>query len=113
MQFSRENIKDGTNEFAVKDFHTHLMEVHAENYNSEDYEKVRENLLEQVDTFLVNGSQWMFDSVASYDINVAKFRRFKGRSYVKLPDVLRNKKAYLNIKSYGQSLKQDFLGMGK
>ena len=100
MQFSRENIKDGTNEFAVKDLHTYMMEVYAGNYNSEDYEKVKENLLEQVDTFLENGSQWVFDSVESYDINVAKFSRFKGRSYVKLPDVLRNKKAFLNIKNY-------------
>ena len=69
INFVRDNIKDGNNEFAVKDFHTHMMEVHAGHYNSEDYEKVKENLLEQVDTLLENGSQWIFDRVESYDIN--------------------------------------------
>ena len=48
-----------------------MMEVNARHYNSEDYEKVKENLLEQVDTFLENGSEWKFDQVESYDINVA------------------------------------------
>ena len=57
-----------------------MMEVHAGHFNSEDYETVKENLMEQVDTFLENGSEWKLDRVESYDINVATFKRFKGQS---------------------------------
>ena len=62
-------------EFALKDFHTNMMEIHAGNFTSEDYEAIKENLLEQVATYQEHGSGWTFDRVESYDINVATFQR--------------------------------------
>ena len=77
-----------------------MMEIHAGNFTSEDYETVKENLLEQVATYQELGSGWTFNRVESYDIDIATFNRINGKSYVELPKVLRDQKAYKNIKNF-------------
>ena len=46
-----------------------------------------------------NGSFWVFKQVLKIDLHVARYRPVVGKSYVKLPDKLRLKKAIVNVQN--------------
>ena len=54
------------------------MEVHTGKFSAEEYESIKENLLEQVANYQENDSGWRFDRVESYDINVACYKPTRG-----------------------------------
>jgi len=58
---------------------------------------LHENLLKKFDDFLKNGSQWQFERVNNYYVNILKYNPLKGSSYVELPAKFKNTKACLNI----------------
>ena len=76
-----------------------MIEVHAGEFFCEQYQFIKENLLEQVANFQENGFGWQFDRVESYDIKVARFQPTKGSTYIELPKELKAKKACRNMKN--------------
>ena len=49
--------------------------------------------------FIKNVSNWVFNKVLRLDINIVKYKPFKGSSYLLLLQFLSNKKAVINIKN--------------
>jgi hypothetical protein len=48
---------------------------------------------------LTEGSEWRFEKFVKFTIATQKTKSVLGRSYIKLPQVLTNKRATLNIKN--------------
>ena len=99
IRLTRTKLATGQVEFAIKDFLTGMIEVHAGKFSSEQYESIKGNLLEQVANFQENCSGWQFDREESYDISVARFQLTNGSTYIDLPKELKGKKACVNVKN--------------
>ena len=56
-------------------------------------------IIERIEEFVQNGSGWKIDSLTTLWIDFAKYEPIKGSSYIPLPDVLKNKRAVINIKN--------------
>ena len=65
-------------------------------------EEYKEDLMRQISEFEAKQSGWVFSSVIFLEINIYKYRRLKGSSYIDLPDIIKNKKACLNVKNTDQ-----------
>ena len=65
-------------------------------------EEYKEDLMRQISEFEAKQSGWVFDSVIFLEINIYKYRPLKGSSYIDLPDIIKNKKACLNVKNTDQ-----------
>ena len=62
-------------------------------------EEYKEDLMRQISEFEAKQSGWVFDSVIFLETNVYKWKPLKGSSYIDLPDIIKNKKACLNVKN--------------
>ena len=72
--------------------------------NSDDIEETIHNaierILELIAVWLSEGSGWIFELVLLHNINIASYFPLKGKSYIKLPEELRNpKKTLVNPKN--------------
>ena len=56
-------------------------------------------ITEDLDKYQQNGSGWYFKSVKELQLNVVEYKPYKGSSYIKLPDWIKNKKAIINLKN--------------
>ena len=56
-------------------------------------------ITEDLDKYQQNGSGWYFKSVKELQLNVVEYKPYKGSSYIKLPDWIKNKKAIINMKN--------------
>ena len=67
---------------------------------SESIDNAIEIILELIAGWLSEGSGWVFELVLSHNINIVSYFPLKGKSYIKLPEELRNpKKALINPKN--------------
>ena len=57
------------------------------------------DIFKKFEVFLKNGSNWVYESLEKLTIGFSKFKPFRGGSYIKLPDFIKNKKAVLNIEN--------------
>ena len=56
-----------------------------------------------IDLWINDGSGWIVESVESQYINISTYRLLSGRSYISLPEKLKNpRKGLINIKSKDQ-----------
>ena len=58
-----------------------------------------EIITHRLDEFEGLGSGWTLNRVNSLRININKYTPLKGKSYIELPDVIKNKKAIINVKN--------------
>ena len=75
--------------------HTNLESVHVD----ELINKCINEIIEQIDIYLQNGSEWYFKEVVQLEIHTVEFNPTKGSSYIPLPDWITNKKAIVNIEN--------------
>jgi len=58
-----------------------------------------EQVLEDLAKFQMNGSGWIFHSIAALDIHTVGYEPLSGSSWVPLPKFLARKKAIINMKN--------------
>ena len=75
--------------------HTNLESVDV----NELINKCINEIIEQIDIYLQNGSGWYFKEVVQLEIHTVEFNPTKGSSYIPLPDWITNKKAIVNIEN--------------
>src|SRR5258708_6082285 len=63
------------------------------------YKRAVDKILESLDSFQRQGSNWRFKAVVKLDINTITYKPLKGSSYIKLTPFLANKKAIVNMKN--------------
>ena len=54
---------------------------------------------ERIENFIQDGSGWKLSSLKTSWVDIAQYKPLKGSSYIPLPDVLKHKKAIINIKN--------------
>ena len=54
---------------------------------------------ERIENFIQDGSVWQLGSLKTLWLDIAQYKPLKGSSYIPLPDVLKHKKAIINIKN--------------
>ena len=60
----------------------------------------RQEILNTIDKWVSEGSEWVIDRIESHYINVTLYKPLNGSSYVKLPSELQNRgKGLINIKN--------------
>ena len=80
-------------------FHSRV-EMNLEGSNIDElYNNMVERTLENIATFQMRGSQWVFSSIVSLEIHSVRFEPMRGSSYIPLPKSLRSKKAIINMKN--------------
>ena len=52
-----------------------------------------------IDAYMNEGSGWKINSVKALSLNIAEYKPMSGRSYIPLPDKLKNRKGLVNIKN--------------
>ena len=81
--------------------------LHTKNYAFFKYsnfdeiynEKFTENVLVEHDRLKIAKSQWVLDEIINMEININKYNPLRASSYIELPEILRNKKAIINIEN--------------
>ncbi|PFX13987.1 hypothetical protein AWC38_SpisGene21896 [Stylophora pistillata] len=63
------------------------------------YQTCVEKMIESLETFIRNGSNWVVDSVAGLDLHTVEYNPLKGSSYIKLPPDIAKKNAIVNMKN--------------
>ena len=72
------------------------------NYNeiSESLKYSQERILNIISIWISEGSGWTVKSIDNHYLNIVKYNPFKGSSYIKLPEELKNSsKGLINIKN--------------
>lgn len=54
---------------------------------------------ERIENFIQDGSGWKLSSLKTLWLDIAQYKPLKGSSYIPLPDVLKHKKAIINVKN--------------
>ena len=54
---------------------------------------------ERIENFIQDGSGWQLSSLKTLWLDIAQYKPLKGSSYIPLPDVLKHKKAIIDIKN--------------
>ena len=54
---------------------------------------------ERIENFIQDGSGWQLSSLKTLWLDIAQYKPLKGSSYIPLPDVLKHKKAIINVKN--------------
>ena len=65
----------------------------------EIYKTCKDKIIEDIETFNNKGSGWIFEKIINCRVHVDKYSPLSAKSYIRLPDKIRNKKAVVNIKN--------------
>ena len=65
----------------------------------EKYDKMTNEISEELATFNQNGSGWVFKEILSLDIFTVEYKPIRGSSYIPLPMYLAKRKAIINLKN--------------
>ena len=66
---------------------------------SEIIDSMIETIEEKFQNYTNRGSNWVLERVLSLDVQMTQYIPLRGRSYIPLPNVLKNKKAIINMKN--------------
>ena len=80
-------------------FHSQTIENHEGINESEIIDSMIETIEERFQNFTNRGSNWVLERVLSLDVQMTQYIPLRGRSYIPLPNVLKNKKAIINMKN--------------
>jgi len=67
--------------------------------SSKMYDLMIERIKENFASFNAKGSNWVFESIIARTIHIDDYRPMGGSSYIKLPKILKDKKAIINPKN--------------
>jgi len=83
----------------LKNFRSKFYEIFHQDEIGEALRSASADLINDIETFLENGSQWKFKKNKKLHVNVFHYKPIKGSSYIPLPPIIANKKACVNIKN--------------
>ena len=83
----------------LKNFRSKFYEIFHQDEIGEALRSASADLINDIETFLENGSQWKFKKNKKLHVNVFRYKPIKGSSYIPLPPIIANKKACVNIKN--------------
>jgi len=63
------------------------------------YNEMTAHILEKASSFQRMGSNWVFDYILHFDVNVAAYEPLGGSSFINLPDFIKRKHAVLNLQN--------------
>ncbi len=93
----KHNLKTGDRVFS--DFHG-LSKTHTiTNELGNTYEEMKGKMLESLVIYQKEGSGWQLYSIKGLDISIVKFNPLDGSGYSKLPKLISDKKAVINMKN--------------
>ncbi len=93
----KHNLKTGVRVFS--DFHG-LSKTHTiTNELGNTYEEMKGKMLESLAKYQKEGSGWQLYSIKGLDISIVKFNPLDGSGYSKLPKLISDKKAVINMKN--------------
>ena len=73
--------------------------LHNKNKIYDILNKHNEIMLNAIDTFVNNGSNYVLDSIIGMYCNIDKYQPLKARSYIELPPFIKNKQCCINVKN--------------
>ena len=56
-------------------------------------------VMKRISEWISEGSGWVIKSVDKHEIDISKYERLRGSSYLPLPEKIKNKKATINIQN--------------
>ena len=76
------------------------VEINFQNTDANDlYKTMTDKMLESLAAYQQRGSNWVFDSIEELALHTVKYVPLSGSSYIKLPKVLADKKAIINMEN--------------
>jgi hypothetical protein len=93
---------DEEHKLTEKNFNTACRTIVNTTDINQSIEEYKADLMAQIGNFQDKQSGWVFDSIKFLQINIYKWTQLKGSSYIDLPDIIKNKKACLNVKNTDQ-----------
>ena len=96
---SKTNIATGEVEYTPAAFQSNV-EIILQGTDLDDlYLKMTGRVLENLATFQMRGSNWVFETIDSLELHTVKYEPLSGSSYIPLPKKLLTKKAIINMKN--------------
>ena len=96
---SKTNIATGEVEYTPAAFQSNV-EIILQGTDLDDlYLKMTGRVLENLATFQMRGSNWVFETIDSLELHTVKYEPLSGSSYMPLPEKLLTKKAIINMKN--------------
>ena len=96
---SKTNIATGEVEYTPAAFQSNV-EIILQGTDLDDlYLKMTGRVLENLATFQMRGSNWVFETIDSLELHTVKYEPLSGSSYIPLPEKLLTKKAIINMKN--------------
>ena len=101
LRCDMEKRNPATNETIVESphFRSKLKTILRKDETSEEYRDMQEEILENIAKFQREGSNWNFRRIISMDIHLNKYEPLSGSSYIPLPNILKSKKAIINVQN--------------
>ena len=96
---TRTDLTNGNIIDAYPYFHSQTIENIEGINESEIIDSMIETIEERFQNFTNRGSNWVLERVLSLDVQMTQYIPLRGRSYIPLPSVLKNKKAIINMKN--------------
>ena len=96
---TRTDLTNGNVITAYPYFHSQTIENIEAINESEIIDSMIETIEERFQNFTNRGSNWVLERVISLEVQMTQFIPLRGRSYIPLPKVLKNKKAIINMKN--------------
>ncbi len=93
----KHNLKTGDRLFS--DFNGHSKTHTITNELGDTSEEMKEKMLESLAKYQKEGSGWQLYSIKGLDISIVKFNPLDGSGYSKLPKLISDKKAVINMKN--------------
>ena len=97
--FTKENPATGQIDKDSSNFSNRPVIVSEATNLSELYNTLTEKFLESIENFQNQSSNWQFDEVVSFSIDIDPYNPLSGSSYLPLPKFLADKKAIINVKT--------------
>ena len=90
---------DGIMEFAAPYLSSNQIPILNESEIEEKLDETIPKLQENLEKWTNKGSGWVVNQIKILQLKIAYYQPFRGGSYIILPEVIRNKKAVINVKN--------------
>jgi len=84
-------------EYQLKNFKTSNEIITTATNLNEFYEEAIQNIFNEMEEFEMRGSQWVLNQISNLELRINKYNPLRGRSYMRLPPTLANKKAIIVV----------------
>ena len=93
----KDSLIDGTIQYETTYF-THK-QIPILNIEEVDLDEVISMIIEKIEKWVANGSNWVIERIETLYLNVAKYQPLKGGSYIETPKELASKKTIVNVRN--------------